>query len=203
MNAAQASIVMGQLHSALEEYRHAVNRSEVWRYPMTCALRDFNLMGAGSFASVFQPDEYPDYVIKVGFKKEDSGAAYAAWCRWYAGTPHVPDIILIRRFELVYMVAMPRYYDAGIEGSDLSAALWRYVHAPTNDEYDEDYMQIQDEAEHLPTTLSLIHGFFHEAAIFDLHEDNVMRDKHGTLIITDPVSYTKGKAKGEGTCGML
>lgn len=40
-------------------------------------------------------------------------------------------------------------------------------------------------------TASRIHAFFKGVATFDLHSGNVMVDKFGQLVITDPVSFVK------------
>ena len=73
----------------------------------------FTLLGTGFFAAVFKHEDFAGQVFKFGFKKEDSGAAYAAWCRseWSAGRGCVaiPKIEHIERNSLFYMVVMPEY----------------------------------------------------------------------------------------------
>ena len=84
--------------------------------------RGFDLLGAGYFSAVFSHSDCPDLAFKVGFKKEDSGAAYAAFCRNYqsnakagrcgyskAIAKHLPEILHIERQEKCYMVVMPQY----------------------------------------------------------------------------------------------
>lgn len=82
----------------------------------------FDLLGAGYFSAVFSHSDCPDLAFKVGFKKEDSGAAYAAFCRNYQSNAkagrcgyskeiakHLPEILHIERQEKCYMVVMPQY----------------------------------------------------------------------------------------------
>lgn len=82
----------------------------------------FDLLGAGYFSAAFSHSDCPDLAFKVGFKKEDSGAAYAAFCRNYQSNvkagrcgyskdiaKHLPEILHIERQEKCYMVVMPQY----------------------------------------------------------------------------------------------
>lgn len=70
-------------------------------------------LGAGYFSAVFEHVDYPDVVFKLGFRKEDSGAAYAAWCRdkHKQGVDyaiHLPNVLFMERYEKFYMVVMPK-----------------------------------------------------------------------------------------------
>lgn len=82
----------------------------------------FTLLGVGYFSAVFSQDDCPELAFKVGFKKEDSGAAYAAFCRNYQSNAkagrygyskdiaqHLPEILHIERQEKCYLVVMPKY----------------------------------------------------------------------------------------------
>jgi len=74
---------------------------------------DFYLQGTGHFSAVFGHKSHPDLAFKFGFKVEDSGSAYAAWCRQQHesgnGNVHIPMIHHIERNKLFYSVVMPRY----------------------------------------------------------------------------------------------
>lgn len=82
----------------------------------------FRFLGSGYFAATFSHDAYPELAFKFGFKKEDSGAAYAAYCRgkWseyedesrstdWDDVKHLPRIMHLDRYAGFYMVVMPLY----------------------------------------------------------------------------------------------
>lgn len=78
-----------------------------------CEMMDyegFKFLGAGFFSAVFKHDDYAGKVFKFGFKVEDSGAAYAAWCRaeWQAGrgVACIPKVHHIERNSEFYMVVL-------------------------------------------------------------------------------------------------
>lgn len=79
----------------------------------TMSYEGFTLLGTGHFAAVFKHVDFAGQVFKFGFKKEDSGAAYAAWCRseWSEGRgcSAIPKIEHIERNSLFYMAVMPEY----------------------------------------------------------------------------------------------
>lgn len=68
---------------------------------------ELKLIGSGHFAGVFRIAN-TETVLKIGFKLDDSGAAYAAYCRANP-SKHIPKIKALRRFKNCYMVAMPLY----------------------------------------------------------------------------------------------
>ena len=127
------------------------------------------LAGSGYFSLVFTKGSL---AIKVGLKAEDSGAAYAAWARDNAGMPGVPTIHDIQRHgKQSYTVVMPKY-------------------VPLPSTWEGAMGLIHNEG--LGDTLYAIETFFQGVAQIDIHDENVMRDLDGNLIITDPVSYKKG-----------
>ena len=98
--------------------------NQSWWPTFVCRLESmgFDLLGSGYFSAVFSHSDCPDLAFKVGFKKEDSGAAYAAFCRNYQSNAkagrcgyskeiakHFPEILHIERQEKCYMVVMPQY----------------------------------------------------------------------------------------------
>uniref|UniRef100_UPI0019D4A22A hypothetical protein n=1 Tax=Pseudomonas aeruginosa TaxID=287 RepID=UPI0019D4A22A len=78
----------------------------------------YKLLGLGHFAAAFEHEDLPGFAIKVGFKKDDSGAAYAAFCRENAGLAGLPVIHLVKRFSRAYMVAMDKYRSLNDIGGD-------------------------------------------------------------------------------------
>lgn len=66
------------------DYGYAMNEAlEGWGY---------NHLGHGFFSAVYADSQDDSIVYKVGFKKEDSGAAYAAFCRANQGCAGIPII---------------------------------------------------------------------------------------------------------------
>ena len=172
----------------------------------------FRKLGNGYFSVAFSHDSVTDKVIKVGFKKEDSGAAYAAYCRMNQGQPGIPAIHDIQRHSHCYTVVMDwlkpfeRRYD-GTERylNDIFSLISMSVECSAKDRVEDFDWSVgaatieQAEARYsyaqaVQETGRKIHEFFHGIAAFDCHSGNVMIDAAGNMVITDPVSFTEGIA---------
>lgn len=161
-----------------------------------------DLLGSGYFSAAYQHPTDPTKVIKVGFKREDSGAAYAAFCRQHQGEYGVPQIDWMERFEKVYFVIMKKYSDYsvgikhqkarnlrhGIQKSDVEIEL---VYDATRRVFDDcDGRRNLKEGHEIFSFADKVYSFFNGLASFDLHTENIMYDKElDQLIITDPVSF--------------
>lgn len=183
----------------------------------------YKLLGLGHFAAVFEHEDLPGYAIKVGFKKDDSGAAYVAFCRENEGLAGLPVIHLVKRFSRAYMVAMDKYRSLDDIGGNycregetyeqrVLSVSWRVVNAiidasATTTEALSRWLDQGSGAEFadletqyikdLAQTARKIHTFFYGLASFDTHRANVMVDNNGRLIITDPVSWTASDHQDE------
>lgn len=156
----------------------------------------FEFLGAGHFSAAFGHAMLPGRIIKVGFKKEDSGAAYAAWCRMNQGRVGVPVLHAVARHASCYTVVMDKLDELPSSRTDWTAdnrtqfsvvrsQIYRIEHNgeighPVSTEYEMDLKQTADDIWH----------FFEGIASFDIHAGNVMLNKDGNMVITDPVSWT-------------
>ncbi len=148
----------------------------------------FEFLGSGYFSAAFSNDALPGRVVKVGFKKEDSGAAYAAFCKAHQGLKGIPNIYAVQRHSHCYTVVLDH--------------LKEFTSQDQTAEQEAQYETICDLVQHcgevhkdshsgpLAETCNKIREFFKGIASFDIHRGNVMVDKHGDLVITDPVSYS-------------
>lgn len=148
----------------------------------------FNLLGNGHFSAAFKHELLPGRVIKVGFKKEDSGAAYVAFCRMHQGRVGIPNVYHVARHAGCYTVVL-----------DELEPCERFENA-THDHYSElAYYFVEGESD--PTdyaeadqpfieTCQMIRKFFYGIASFDMHSGNIMFTKDGKPVITDPVSFS-------------
>lgn len=158
----------------------------------------FELLGSGYFSAAFRHRLLPQKVIKVGFKKEDSGAAYAAFCRMNQGKQGIPTIHDIQRHAGCYTVVLD-------ELRPLMPTVWGDVDENYEDEnvvdqfnvvrgiisYNETFSGGADPLiDDLAETAKEIRKFFDGIASFDMHAGNAMVDSNGHVIITDPVSFT-------------
>lgn len=161
------------------------------------------VLGTGHFSLAVVYEDDPSVVYKVGLKKEDSGAAYAAWCRANPG-PYVPVIHELRRYSSCYIVKLDRCYEVSKshEMEYMTVTMMGAVLCERNSWY---YPEgggthgVSDVLAHcvLPgemiDTLRAIRRFFCGVANFDLHTANVMWSSEDPdtrrLIITDPVSF--------------
>lgn len=180
----------------------------------------FELLGNGHFSAAFKHRLLPQKVIKVGFKKEDSGAAYAAFCRMNQGKQGIPIIHDIQRHAGCYTVVLDELRPLNIDiwggftsddcndesVSDQFKDIWGGFTDDYEDEsvidqfnvvrgiisYSETFYGGADPLiNDLAETAKEIRKFFNGIASFDMHSGNAMVDSNGHVIITDPVSFTE------------
>lgn len=165
-----------------------------WWYPLDDALRKalFKRLGNGHFSIAYSHPMLPNKVIKVGFRKEDSGAAYVAFCRMHQGKAGIPNIYDVQRHESCYTVVLDALVEADIYDNDehnkyikiaqglIERGSRVYQPASTASDFDKEFAE---------TCLS-IREFFNGIATFDMHEGNIMFDEFDTPYITDPVSFS-------------
>jgi len=107
-----------------------------WYYKMCLMFQEagITVLGSGHFSMAVRFDGLAGKVIKIGFKKEDSGAAYAAYCKDRIAIGEqligvkfdsVAEVEFMKRFDKFYMVVMPEYqtfedltHDANIHNDD-------------------------------------------------------------------------------------
>lgn len=151
----------------------------------------FNLLGNGYFSAAFKHELLPGRVIKVGFKKEDSGAAYVAFCRMHQGRVGIPNVYHVARHAGCYTVVLDElepYQRRENDEHDRYADLALYVvecDDVPEEHHEKDLAFIE--------TCQMIHKFFHGIASFDMHSGNIMFTKDGKPVITDPVSFSADK----------
>lgn len=220
--------LMSQLHDIIcevdykiENEHSNVSRQSQWEALLKRAGEyGYKFLGKGHFAAAFENTGLPGYVIKVGFKKNDSGAAYAAFCRENAGMVGLPVIHLVKRFSRAYMVAMDKYRSLSDAMCDAQGMNGTYEEKVLNisfrvartiiDDGHEVYATLNWHLEgervryidskyikDIAQTSLRVRQFFYGLASFDMHRGNVMVDDKGRLIITDPVSWTARDHQGE------
>ena len=171
----------------------ALERMDYWQ-TLAERMRDvgFIKLGNGHFSAAYQHDVLPGKVIKVGFKKEDSGAAYAAFCRMNQGREGIPTVYDIQRHAGCYTVVLD-YLNPLNYWCDGESDKVRHHFKAAREIIEEDCF---DAAEEYPIsdgfieTCKDIRKFFLGIASFDCHSGNMMKDQMGRLIITDPVSFS-------------
>lgn len=154
----------------------------------------FERLGNGHFSAAYSHPLLPNKVIKVGFKKEDSGAAYVAFCRMHQGRPGIPNIYDVQRHAGCYTVVLDELQECDQYGNDTHekyADMARDVIEYGSQHYDDvtgwDAMFVE--------TCKEIRKFFNGIASFDMHAGNIMFTHGGVPYITDPVSFTVNKEK--------
>lgn len=148
----------------------------------------FNLLGNGHFSAAFKHELLPGRVIKVGFKKEDSGAAYVAFCRMHQGRVGIPNVYHVARHAGCYTVVLDELEPCNRSGNHLhdhyADLAFYFVECDFEPEgnHEKDIAFIE--------TCKMIRKFFHGIASFDMHSGNIMFTKDGKPVITDPVSFS-------------
>lgn len=172
----------------------ALEHQDYWR-TLACMLKDagFNRLGNGHFSAAYEHALLPGKVIKVGFKKEDSGAAYAAFCRMNQGREGIPTVYDIQRHAGCYTVVLD-YLNPLNDRCEGESDKVRHHFRAAREIIEEDCFDAAEEypiSEGFIATCKDIRRFFLGIASFDCHSGNVMKDQMGRLIITDPVSFSK------------
>lgn len=171
-----------------------LERQDYWQ-TMKIKAKDagFNLLGNGHFSAAFKHELLPGRVIKVGFKKEDSGAAYVAFCRMHQGRVGIPNVYHVARHAGCYTVVLDelepcqrRENDEHDHYADLAYYLVEGECDP--EEYNESDLPFIE-------TCRMIRKFFYGIASFDMHSGNIMFTKDGKPVITDPVSFSADKGR--------
>lgn len=159
----------------------------------------FTKLGNGHFSAAYRHTMLPNKVIKVGFKKEDSGAAYAAFCRMHQGKQGIPTIHDIQRHAGCYTVVLdeleplPTDYWGDVDDGHESFLQFDMLRDVIG--YGERRTAFTDNRmADLYETAIEIRKFFDGIARFDMHSGNAMLDKRGNVIITDPVSFSADDA---------
>lgn len=154
----------------------------------------FKRLGNGHFSAAYSHPLLPNKVIKVGFKKEDSGAAYVAFCRMHQGRPGIPNIYDVQRHAGCYTVVLDELQECEQYGNDEHekyADMARDIIEHDSQHYDD---LTGWDAEFVETCKE-IRKFFNGIASFDMHSGNIMFTRGGVPYITDPVSFTQNKEK--------
>lgn len=169
---------------------------ELMDYWQTLAVRmrdvGFVLLGNGYFSAAYEHALLPGKVIKVGFKKEDSGAAYAAFCRMNQGREGIPTVYDIQRHAGCYTVVLDYLTPLNDWCCGESDEIRHHFHA-AREIIEEDCFDTAGRhpiSDGFIETCKDIRKFFLGIASFDCHSGNMMKDQMGRLIITDPVSFS-------------
>ncbi len=166
-----------------------LERQDYWHTLRLKALdAGFSLLGNGHFSAAFKHALLPGKVIKVGFKKEDSGAAYVAFCRMHQGRAGIPNVYHVARHAGCYTVVLDELEPCNRSGNHLHDHYADLAYYFVECDYEPEEHHEKD----LPfiETCQMIRDFFCGIASFDMHSGNIMFTKDGRPVISDPVSFS-------------
>lgn len=168
-----------------------------WWTTLKCLTADagFKMLGNGHFSAAYSHPLLPNRVIKVGFKKEDSGAAYTAFCRMYQGRAGIPNVYDVQRHAGCYTVVLDVLNDCERFDNDEH---YKYAEIASDiiDYKSDEHDVLTGWDGEFVETCKLIRKFFEGIASFDMHSGNIMFSDDGTPFITDPVSFSQKKDGG-------
>lgn len=180
----------------ITELNRALEHQDWWT-TLKCLTADagFKMLGNGHFSAAYSHPLLPNRVIKVGFKKEDSGAAYTAFCRMYQGRAGIPNVYDVQRHAGCYTVVLDALNDCERYGND---AHYKYAEIASDIiDYNSDVHDgLTGWDGEFVETCKLIRKFFEGIASFDMHSGNIMFSDDDTPYITDPVSFSQKKDGG-------
>lgn len=169
-----------------------------WWHTLGALMHDagFRMLGNGHFSAAYSHEMLPGRVIKVGFKKEDSGAAYTAFCRMHQGRAGIPNVYHVARHAGCYTVVLDRLKSCDDDNYDhvtyayIARCFVKSDHYDSSDFAPGDYEFIE--------TCKMIREFFNGIASFDMHSGNIMFDDNDVPYITDPVSFSHDREREDG-----
>ncbi|QJT70355.1 protein kinase [Enterococcus phage EFA-2] len=180
----------------LTELNQALEHQDWWT-TLKCLTTDagFKMLGNGHFSAAYSHPLLPNRVIKVGFKKEDSGAAYTAFCRMYQGRAGIPNVYDVQRHAGCYTVVLDALNDCERFNND---AHYKYAEIASDiiDYNSDEHDTLTGWEGEFVETCKLIRKFFEGIASFDMHSGNIMFSNGGVPYITDPVSFSQKKDGG-------
>lgn len=144
--------------------------------------------GSGYYSAAFFRN---GMAVKIGFKPEDSALMYAAWCRANQGRAGVPVIHKLMSWGTCYAVLMDRLEALAGELDAGSSCFDPMIAAEVSSVKETINQGVDGWGQHMELcrTAIDIREFFMDIANFDIHEANVMLDRSGNVVITDPVSF--------------
>lgn len=172
--------------------------SQDWWHTLSHLMNDagFKLLGNGHFSAAYAHDMLPGRVIKVGFKKEDSGAAYVAFCRMHQGRAGIPNVHHVERHAGCYTVVLDELIECDRMGNETHETYADIAREFIECEGADSYGYADEDLPFIETCLE-IRKFFKGIASFDMHSGNIMFDKDGNPFITDPVSFSHDRDREE------
>ncbi len=180
----------------ITELNQALEHQDWWT-TLKCLTADagFTMLGNGHFSAAYSHPLLPNRVIKVGFKKEDSGAAYTAFCRMYQGLAGIPNVYDVQRHAGCYTVVLDALKDCDRYDNDEH---YKYAEIASDiiDYKSDAHDGLTGWAGEFVETCKLIRKFFEGVASFDMHSGNIMFDDNDVPYITDPVSFSHKKDGG-------
>ena len=180
----------------ITELNQALEHQDWWT-TLKCLTADagFKMLGNGHFSVAYSHPLLPNRVIKVGFKKEDSGAAYTAFCRMYQGRAGIPNVYDVQRHAGCYTVVLDALNDCERYGNDTH---YKYAEIASGiiDCKSDGHDALTGWDGEFVETCKLIRKFFEGIASFDMHSGNIMFSDDDTPFITDPVSFSQKKDGG-------
>lgn len=180
----------------ITELNQALEHQDWWT-TLKCLTADagFKMLGNGHFSAAYSHPLLPNRVIKVGFKKEDSGAAYTAFCRMYQGRPGIPNVYDVQRHAGCYTVVLDALKDCERFGNDTH---YKYAEIASDiiDYKSDEHDGLTGWDGEFVETCKLIRKFFEGIASFDMHSGNIMFSNGDVPYITDPVSFSQKKDGG-------
>lgn len=168
-----------------------------WWTTLKCLTTDagFKMLGNGHFSAAYSHPLLPNRVIKVGFKKEDSGAAYTAFCRMYQGRAGIPNVYDVQRHSGCYTVVLDALNDCERYDND-EHNKYAEIASDIIDYKSDEHNELTGWDGEFVETCKLIRKFFEGIASFDMHSGNIMFDANDVPYITDPVSFSQKKDGG-------
>ncbi len=150
-----------------------------------------SFLGSGNFSSAWHHPELGSKVVKLcAHATTDCGAIYLAWARRNAGRKHIPRVhhLEVLHGGMVYFAILDKMEK--MEWDSPQRAM--YDEWSRNGWKGSSYNYSTDAHKEFARTVEDIFDFHRGWCGTDLHDENVMVNPDGELVITDPLSYFKG-----------
>lgn len=149
------------------------------------SLAGWTIGGSGFFSAVFYKG---GLAIKISLRGSgDAAMDYLYWCKDHQGMPGIPVLHAMKQGEFTYTVLMDRLESAKHLLRERSDDFDDYLSAEFNEVSDALENGVAPVSFKTAATALAVREEFMGRGEFDMHIGNVMVDRDGNLVITDPL----------------
>lgn len=153
------------------------------------SLAGWTVSGSGFFSVVFYKG---GLALKISLRGSgDAAMDYLDWCKGHQGKPGIPTLHAMNQMDYTYTVLMDRLESIEHKLNPESVSYCCFMDAEYQDAKAALNQGVAPEGFPSGATALAIRDEFKGRGRFDLHKANVMADRDGKFVITDPLGRSQ------------